>query len=99
MEARTHFVYRVFDADGVLLFVTATKCPSANWHEQRTFSAAWRHRIARFRVSGPHTKRRALDMRWAAIQTENPLFNNQTPANQARPYELGFAYLQGRRVA
>jgi predicted GIY-YIG superfamily endonuclease len=74
MTARTHFVYRAFDADGRLLYVGCTKAPQRR-HAAHRNSSPWFQYAEHFTMAGPYAKAEALRREDAAIESENPWFN------------------------
>lgn len=75
-EARTHFVYRIFDADDRLLYVGSTRRVAlrVRQHELRQ---EWGAEIVRFTQDGPFRRFTALAVEARAIQYEQPLHNQR----------------------
>lgn len=72
---REHFVYRVYDAAGSLLYVGRTKRPNLRWAEHIKSGAPWVTAAARFRVVGPLPYAPAHQLEQRVIRTERPLHN------------------------
>lgn len=73
-ESRPHFVYRCYDADGVLLYVGCSVNPTARVEQHRA-TAWWGDRIASVRNLVFPTRRDALARERDAIYTERPRCN------------------------
>ena len=76
---RDHFVYRVFDAEGQLLYIGCTMRPSKRWAEHKIERPGMVAAAARFRVQGPYPRPVARALEKQAIRTEEPLLG-WTPA-------------------
>lgn len=74
MAAREHFVYRAYDASGVLLYVGMTLNPSNRFAWHRSISP-WFSQMASVRMTGPLTKRGAMELERTLIRHANPLHN------------------------
>lgn len=74
--ARTHFVYRMFDADGRLLYVGCTKDIVRRLRNHRSENGHFFHRIARIHQQGPYPYRSALAIERQLINTLRPDFNS-----------------------
>ena len=70
---RDHFVYRVYDAAGELLYVGCTKRLDRRWIEHKTERPGMVAAMARIRLQGPYNRERARDLERQAIRTEEPL--------------------------
>lgn len=79
---REHFVYRVFDGGGSLLYVGCTNNPDRRWTEHRTNNAKWTAKAARFRLSGPYSYGTARRLEREALATENPQYG-MTPERRS----------------
>ncbi len=73
-------VYRLFDADGALLYVGASHDPKERLgrHKDR----AWGHEIARVKVAWFPNRRTALHREAVAISKESPRHNRDRPSQQ-----------------
>lgn len=81
-EVRDHFVYRLFDGDGNLLYVGCTKRPARRWQEHRSTRPHMTDRVRRVHMFGPTTRRVARDIEYFAIRRESPEFG-WTPEKHA----------------
>ncbi|MGN7133416.1 GIY-YIG nuclease family protein [Rhodococcoides corynebacterioides] len=79
---REHYVYRVFDAAGDLLYVGCTKRPEARWKEHRSMSPWWTSRAHTFRQNGPFNYETARAIEREALRVERPQFG-WTPERHA----------------
>ena len=70
---RDHFVYRVYDAAGELLYVGCTKRLDKRWTEHRTERPGMVAAMARIQLQGPYGRDRAREIERQAIRTEEPL--------------------------
>lgn len=70
----THYVYRFFDADGVLLYVGESKDPWKRWRGHRSTSS-FAPLVARGRISVFSDRLTALQAERNAIVDEGPRFN------------------------
>lgn len=71
---RTHFVYRVYDPFGILLYVGCTRVPEKRWAQHS--GTTWRQYAARKRMEGPYEKRAAFKRESEVIESERPFFNS-----------------------
>lgn len=78
---RQHFVYRVYDRAGRLLYVGCTKRPRARWAEHRS-NSDWARRAVRCRLVGPLPYDVARELERQALATEQPLYG-WTPARRS----------------
>lgn len=78
---REHFVYRGYDADGVLLYVGCTKGLAQRIKDHEA-DHRWIHLARSFRLAGPFNYETARELEREAIHTERPLYN-QTPESRA----------------
>lgn len=72
-DVRNHFVYRYFDADGVLLYVGCSHRPETRLREHRSQRPAMCAAIARIKVAGPYCYKTAREIERAALRTEEPI--------------------------
>lgn len=77
-ELRNHFVYRIYDAAGQVLYIGCSKNLKQRWQTHRTENPAVVLDAARCKVQGPFPKAKALEVESAAITAERPLFNGPT---------------------
>lgn len=77
-SARDHFVYRVFNAEGCLLYVGCSMRPSARWKQHCVQRPGFRLAGVKFRVQGPYTKPVARQIERDALHTEAPLLGQAT---------------------
>jgi hypothetical protein len=77
MTARTHFVYRVYDEFGLLLYVGCSKNPEKRRKSHEGDRAAWLPYMATARLEGPYLKANAFAQEKSVIVTEAPFFNAQ----------------------
>lgn len=80
LGVRNHFVYRVFDADGDLLYIGCTKNFERRWREQKVDRPKMTAAATRCKLSGPYTyetarRLEAEAIEAEAIEAENPLHN------------------------
>jgi predicted GIY-YIG superfamily endonuclease len=68
-------LYRLYDADGRLLYVGITNNPKQRWrdHEQRY---SWWLEVADRRLEWHDSRREAFDAETAAMRDEHPMFNS-----------------------
>jgi hypothetical protein len=93
-----HFVYRAYDADGVLLYIGATYNPRGRYVDHLG-SSIWSNFVKRWRVTGPLPKRSAWLMEWKEIEAVRPLFNTQGIADHLREHLAArAAYLKSDRA-
>lgn len=81
-SVRNHYVYRYFDADGVLLYVGCSLRPLRRWKEHQSDHREMAARVAYCRMQGPYSYDTARDLEADALATENPVYAN-TPHGQA----------------
>ncbi|WP_432794456.1 GIY-YIG nuclease family protein [Rhodococcus ruber] len=81
-EARDHFVYRMYDAAGALLYVGCTKRPELRWKEHRSVRPHMIRRVQRVHLFGPTTRTKAREIEYFAIRNEGPEFG-WTPKKHA----------------
>lgn len=70
---RRFFVYRIFDADGQLLYVGCTNRLSKRWSEHKQARPGMVAAAARCRIQGPYTRDEARELEKHALRTEEPL--------------------------
>lgn len=94
LDGRPHYIYRHYDADGVLLYVGLTVNPDRRPHERR--ERPFLKASVRCAISAPMSRAEALAAERAAIRDELPLHNvqenngNVTAAHRlARALEAG----------
>lgn len=92
-QQREHYVYRVFDAEGALLYIGCTNNPDRRWTEHRSDNPKWTSKAARFHLSGPYNYDTARRLEREALATENPQYG-MTP--QRRSAHTRNANLQRR---
>lgn len=104
-EARTHYVYEAYDADGLALYIGCTGNPAQRYREHMTGNGdarGWFERfVTNWRVSGPYPKRVALEIEKRRIRKQQPIWNGQSRENRRGRRELINAYLayHGRAIA
>lgn len=76
------YVYRLYDADGDLLYVGVAFEPEKRWKQHRETARWWPHVVRREAVLYP-TRREAFDAELRAIKSERPKHNTQ---GSERPY-------------
>lgn len=79
MSIRDHFVYRVYDAAGQLLYVGCTKRLDKRWAEHKAERPGMVAAARRFRLQGPFARVTARELERVAIRSEEPLIG-WTPA-------------------
>lgn len=72
---RRHFVYRAFDADGVLLYVGCTYDPDKRMAAHR-HGSDWHADMVRLAVAGPYNYETARQLEYDAIESERSLYNH-----------------------
>lgn len=55
-DSRDHFVYWLYDANGLALYVGVTRRPEARWRQHGYTKPAMVAKVASRRMSGPYTK-------------------------------------------
>lgn len=93
---REHFVYRVFDDAGRLLYVGCTMRPRARLADHRASYAKWLDRAASVRMVGPTDYATARQWEREALRDEYPAYGN-TPQRQSADRRSG-AWIE-RRIA
>ena len=78
-----HYVYRIFDADGALLYIGATQDVATRLYHLTALCNRARYgdvarRMEYHTVEEYPTRREAFDAERAAIAAESPLFNIQS---------------------
>lgn len=90
LARRPHFVYRCFDADGVLLYIGCTVHPEQRRVEHRR-SSPWFAQLASVKLVGPFVGEKARDRALAAEQalicSERPLYVLPTGEKRKRRRE------------
>lgn len=71
---RPHYVYRCYDADGVLLYVGCTVDLAAR-RQAHAAQSWWFPQVDTYRATIYPSRNRALDVEAAAIASEHPLWN------------------------
>ena len=77
--ARIHFVYFVFDADGVCIYVGCTYTPRRRWANHRTASPGMVAAARSCRMRGPFVRQKALEIEQQEIARLAPMFNAEAP--------------------
>lgn len=83
MSAREYFVYRLFDADGELLYVGCTNNFIRRWSEHHGGHRRMVRAARRCHAQGPYTRDVARRLERVAAQNEHPLYG-WTPQKQSR---------------
>lgn len=78
-DERNHWVYRVFDREGRLLYVGCSKHLGKRWKEHYSNRSAWLPYARSRRLTGPFTYRQARYLEREAIWGEAPIFNHTGP--------------------
>lgn len=87
-QVRNHFVYRLFDDAGALMYVGCSMRPMKRIKEHQSMRPEMVARIAKVKVQGPFNYQTAREIERAAIQTEEPLVNGPAARSQARQQDL-----------
>lgn len=95
MNARDHFVYRVYDAGDQLLYIGCTKNFERRWREHKSWLRDMVAAASRCKLSGPYPYAVARRLEKEAIEAENPLHNftlarRRERAEQSRRFEARF---------
>lgn len=102
MTNRTHFVYKAFDAEGVLLYVGCTGDPHGRYlcHMRGGGDArGWFESfVTRWKVAGPYPKDVALSIEKDAIDAGQPIWNGTSLRNRKGRRELIADYLKRHQV-
>lgn len=78
MTQRSHFVYRLWDAEGRLLYVGRSRRPVDRMREHKVDGRPM-HMVARIAAQGPYPYEQAKALERQAIRTEDPAWNGDTP--------------------
>src|SRR5689334_4934448 len=103
MTERTHYVYRAYDADGLLLYVGCTGNPTMRYraHMQGDPGGCrgWFHPfVTDWHFSGPYAKDVALAKEAALIDEGQPIWNGASLENQRGKRFLIQDYLRYHKV-
>jgi predicted GIY-YIG superfamily endonuclease len=79
---RDHFVYRLFDASGALLYIGCTKRLQERWGTHTSERPHMTRRVARCRLQGPYSYTVAREIERQALRSEAPEFG-WTPAKRS----------------
>jgi predicted GIY-YIG superfamily endonuclease len=96
LAAAPHYVYRLRDAEGSLLYVGCAVDPAKRLREHQS-DQPWSDLIASQDVEGPYRRLEALRRETSAIRCEHPRFNvrhNPKPERWAGPSDEVFLYVQ-----
>lgn len=94
-----HVIYRVFDAEGRLIYIGRTRTLTTRVKEHRTSSWWWKPLAAKLRVQLMRDELAAKAAEKRAIQEERPAFNSMGYGNWAdRPYWTEADHATYRRV-
>lgn len=74
MSARDHFVYRIRNAEGDLLYIGMTRKPQARWAQHRARSP-WFSSASTVRMIGPLSREDASDLERLLILKAGPIHN------------------------
>src|SRR5699024_3460206 len=74
--SRNHFVYRMFDQHGQLLYVGCTMRPQQRWREHRGERTHMTDRVSKLQMWGPYTRPVAREIEKKALATEFPMFGS-----------------------
>lgn len=66
-----HYIYRLYDADGTLLYVGLTRNLEQRRKSHR--SKPWWHEVVRWKISGPYSRAAAFAIETRAIEAEHPI--------------------------
>lgn len=86
--AREHFVYRVFDANGYLLYIGRTKSPRSRWGQHQRDRAAWMEFAASCRMVGPLDYLSAHRLERELIVRECPAYNKRGTLGTTDPRSI-----------
>lgn len=75
MTTRDHFVYRVIDEYGLLLYIGCTHKPENRLRQHRSDKQKWIPYMHTVRMEGPFEKKAAFAREAEAIENEIPFFN------------------------
>ena len=75
-DNRSHFVYRMFDSAGRLLYIGCTKDIVRRVRSHRSDNRHFFHRIYRISQQGPYPRGRALEIERRLIEELRPDFNS-----------------------
>lgn len=70
-------VYRLYDADGTLLYIGLTSNPDSRWKDHRKEMLWWREVIAK-QLVWYETRRQAAEVERAAIRSEGARYNKSS---------------------
>lgn len=97
-EARDHFVYEAYDADGIALYVGCTGDPQTRYKAHLAGNADARGWfdpfVTKWRVSGPYQKSVALFIERQTIDALQPIWNGASLRNRRGRRELIREYLE-----
>lgn len=72
---REHFVYRVYDKAGRLIYIGCSRRPEKRLKEHKFDSPRWHSQMASVRLSGPYNYETARQLEYDAINSENSVYN------------------------
>lgn len=75
MSTREHFVYRVYDAAGRVIYVGRTRRPDARWQVHRSQKRDMVHQAHSCRMAGPYKYETANRIEAHLIHVHSPAFN------------------------
>lgn len=78
-DARTHYLYRIFDATGQLLYIGITHDVGARFQQHRADKSWWHERDTHTVEEAP-TRADVLYLEAKAILTEFPKYNRDIPS-------------------
>lgn len=85
-DARTHWVYEAFDADGISLYVGCTKNFERRYREHMSGNGSGRgwfeHFVTNWTVSGPYAPAVARRIERERIEERQPIYNGLSRENR-----------------
>lgn len=98
-QVRDHFVYRLYNANGELLYVGCTKRLKNRWQTHKAERPGMVAETVRCRLQGPYTYVKAREIERVAIRTEEPLIGFTPTRNREKRARIKWANQRTAEIA